>query len=164
MAAFALAIGLGGCGFAPVYGGAAGTDVSARLEQVKIAAIPDRPGQLLQQSLEAQMQRDGSPVDQVYLLSVDYNISTQGIGIQQDTSSTRNRYVATASWTLAPIGRPNTVLVKGAATSEDAENVIDNQYFTTALEAGTVDRQLADVIAGQIAGQVAVWFRAHPAG
>jgi LPS-assembly lipoprotein len=159
-----LALGLAGCGFAPVYGGDAGGDVSARLEQVKIAAIPDRSGQLLQQSLEAQMQRNGAPVDQVYLLSVDYNISTQGIGIQRDTSSTRNRFVATASWTLAPIGRPNSVLVKGSATSEDAENVIDNQYFTTALEAGTVDRQLADVIAGQIASQVAVWFRGHPAG
>jgi len=155
---------LGGCGFAPLYGGDAGADVSARLEQVKIDRIPERTGQLLQESLEAQMQRDGAPVSQLYLLSVDYNINVQGIGIQQDTSSTRNRYVATATWTLVPIGRPNKVLVKGSATTEDAENVIDNQYFATELEQNTVNQQLADEIAGQIAGEVAVGFRAHPAG
>ncbi len=159
-----LMLGLGGCGFAPLYGGAAGGDVAAQLEQVKIADIPDRTGQLLQQSLEAQMQIDGAPVSQLYLLSVNYNIDEQGVGIQQDTSTTRNRFVATAKWTLAPIGQPNTVLVKGQATTEDAENIIDNQYFTTELEGSTVDRQLADEIAGQITGQVAVWFRAHPAG
>lgn len=153
---------LGGCGFAPLYGGDAGGDVSARLEQVKIGRIPERTGQLLQQSLEAQMQRDGAPVSQLYLLNVSYSINVQGVGIQQDTSSTRDRYIATATWTLAPIGRPGTVLVTGTATTEDADNVIDNQYFATELESGTVDRQLADEIAGQISAQVAVWFRAHP--
>ncbi len=152
------------CGFAPLYGGDAGGDVSAQLEQVKIAEIPERTGQLLQQSLEAQMQRDGAPVSELYLLNVDYNINVQGIGIQQDTSSTRNRFIATATWTLVPIGRPATVLAKGTATTEDADNVIDNQYFASELEGGTVNQQLADEIAGQITGQVAVWFRAHPAG
>ncbi len=159
-----LAVGLAGCGFAPLYGGAAGGDVSARLEQVKIARIPERAGQLLQQSLEAQMQRDGAPVSQLYMLNVDYSINVQGVGIQQDTSSTRDRYIATATWRLVPIGRPDTVLVTGTATTEDADNVIDNQYFATELEGGTVNRQLADEIAGQITSQVAVWFRGHPAG
>ncbi len=155
---------LAACGFTPLYGGDTGDDVSAQLEQVKIAPIPERTGQLLQESLQDAMQREGQPATQLYVLSVNYSINAQGIGIQQDTSTTRNRYVATATWTLAPIGAPTTVMAKGNATSEDAENVIDSQYFASELEAGTVNRQLADELSAQITSQVAVYFRAHPAG
>jgi LPS-assembly lipoprotein len=69
--------------------------------------------------------------------------------------------VATADWTLSPIGDPGTTLAKGHASTEDAENIIDNQYFDTELEENTVNQQLADQIAGQITGQVAVYFKTH---
>jgi LPS-assembly lipoprotein len=157
-------LALGACGFTPLYGGQTGDDVSAQLEQVKIAPIPERTGQLLQQSLQDAMQRQGQPTTQLYVLTVDYSINVQGIGIQADSSSTRNRYVATAKWTLAPIGAPDTVMANGNATTENAENVIDSQYFASELETGTVNQQLADQLAAQITGQVAVYFRAHPAG
>jgi LPS-assembly lipoprotein len=153
---------LAGCGFSPLYGDdGAATPVSAQLEQVQVAQIPERTGQMLHDTLQDDMQRDGAPVAQLYTLTVDYNINQQGIGIQEDTSSTRTRFVATATWTLAPIGEPDKAMATGSATTEDAENVIDNQYFASELEDNTVNRQLADEIAAQITSQVAVYFKTH---
>jgi LPS-assembly lipoprotein len=153
---------LGGCGFSPLY--ASGDGVPAQMEQVQVANIPERTGQMLRDTLQDDFYRQGAPVAQNYVLNVTYSIDVQGVGIQSDTSSTRNRYVATASWTLAPIGSPDATMASGSASTEDAENVIDQQYFASELEGDTVNRQLADEIAAQITSQVAVYFKAHPQG
>lgn len=152
---------LAGCGFTPLYGGAGGAEVQQQMDEVQVGLIPDRTGQLLRQSLQDQLQT-GAPTQQLYLLTVSYSIDTQGIGVQPDTSTTRNRYIATASWSLAPIGSPQTPLVKGQASTEDALNIIDQQYFALTLETNTVNQQLANEIAGQIATQIAAYFKTHP--
>jgi LPS-assembly lipoprotein len=132
------------------------------MDEVSVANIPDRSGQVLRQSLADQMQTAGAPTQEIFLLSVSYNIAVQGVGLQQDTSSTRNRFIATANWTLAPIGSPHLPLTQGQASTEDALNIIDQQYFASALETNTIDRQLADEIATQISAQVAAYFKTHP--
>jgi LPS-assembly lipoprotein len=156
-------LALAGCGFTPLYGGDDGAEVQGQLEQVKIANIPERPGQLLHEALEAQMQRQGSPTQQLYVLNVNYVITPDAVGVQADSSVSRVRYNATAQWILNPIGAPTQKLASGQAVTSDALNVIDQQYFAQSLEASTVNRQLADQIAAQIAQQVAVYFRTHPA-
>jgi LPS-assembly lipoprotein len=154
---------LAGCGFTPLYGDSGDApSVQARMDEVTVGIIPDRPGQLLRQSLQNQLQTAGAQTQELYLLSVSYTIATQGIGVQEDTSTTRNRYIATATWTLAPIGNPQTPLVKGSASTEDALNIIDQQYFALTLEGDTINRQLADEIAAQISTQVAAYFKTHP--
>ncbi len=158
---------LAGCGFAPLYGTAgdppATASVADRLNQVQVQNIPERPGQMLRQALEDQLYVAGTPTVQRYTLNVAYSINIQGVGIQTDTSVTRNRFVAIGTWTLGPVGAPATPLATGTATTEDAENIIDQQPFTQTLETGTIDQQLADEIAGQITTQIAAWFKAHPA-
>ncbi len=151
------------CGFTPLYGDndGAASPVSAQLEQVRVETITDRTGQLLHDTLQDDMQRDGTPETQLYSLTVTYTIDQISIGIQSDTSSTRTRFVAAADWTLSPIGDPTTTLAKGHASTEDAENIIDNQYFDTELETNTVNRQLADEIGAEITSQVAVYFKTH---
>jgi len=162
---FAGLLALSGCGFAPLYGDSgSGTAVAPQLEQVQVENIPDRPGQILRDSLQDDMQRQGAPVTQIYALSVSYNIAAEGIGIQADTSSTRVRYVASASWTLTPIGQPGATLASGQAISEDAQNTVDNQYFAQELATNTINRQLADELAAQITDEVAVYFKSHPQG
>lgn len=158
-----VAAGLAGCGFTPLYGDNDATaSVAQQMDMVNVANIPDRTGQLLRQSLQDQMQAAGAPTEERYLLTVNYSIDQQSIGIQADTSSTRSRFVATASWALAPIGSPGAPLTKGLASTEDAANVIDQQYFAVTLETNTIDQQLAGEIAGQIAQQVAAYFKTHP--
>lgn len=158
----AAALSLSGCGFTPLYGGDSGARVQQQMNEVAVGIIPDRTGQLLRLSLEDRLQGGDTQTQQRYLLSVSYNISVQGIGVQEDTSTTRQRFTANASWSLAPIGSPQTKLTEGQASTEDALNIIDQQYFALTLDTETVDRQLADEIAGEIAQQVAAYFKTHP--
>ena len=167
LAVFALTA-FAGCGFSPLYGGGGGADggtapVADRLAQVDVLNIPERPGQLLRLSLQDQLYAGAQPTVERYSLAVSYTIANQGIGVQSDTSVTRNRFIAIANWTLAPIGAPTAPLAAGTATTENAANVIDQQYFALTLETDTINRQLADQIAQQIATQLGAWFKSHPA-
>jgi LPS-assembly lipoprotein len=108
------------------------------------------------------MQAAGAPAVQHYSLNVSYSIAGESVGIQADTSASRVRLIATATWSLTPIGQPGQKLTFGQATTEDALNVIDEQYFAQDMETSTVDQQLADEIAAQITAQVAAYFKTHP--
>ena len=154
---------LAGCGFSPLYANGGGSQtLPQQLAEVQVLNIPERPGQMLRQAIEDQFYTAGPPTVQRYALAVSYGISTQGIGIQSDTSVTRNRFIAVASWSLVPVGAPAKPLAAGTATPENAENVIDQQYFALTLETTTIDQQLANTLAQQIATQVAAYFRTHP--
>lgn len=155
-------LSLAGCGFTPLYGGTAGTETSARLDAVAVGNIPERTGQLLRLSLETQLHAAGAPVSEQYVLQVSYSVATSDIGVLQDSATTRSRVQGTAKWTLAPIGDPEHPLATGMATGLDAANIIDEQYFAQDLENDTINQHLADVVAGQITSQLAIWFRAHP--
>jgi len=160
-----LAAPLGGCGFSPLYGQSADpaseSTVAQQLDTVAVQNIPDRTGQLLRLSLETQLHAAGAPTEELYSLAVGYQISANGIGVQEDTSVTRNRFTATANWSLMPIGGA-TPLIHGIATTENAANIIDEQYFALDLETDTINQQLADAIAGQITAQIAAYFKTHP--
>jgi LPS-assembly lipoprotein len=153
---------LAGCGFTPLYGQSGNSSVAQKLDTVAIANIPDRTGQMLRLSLETQLHTAGAPTSELYNLTVNYSIGVNGIGVQADTSVTRNRFTGTASWALAPIGTPSAPIATGTASTEDAENIIDQQYFALQLETDTVNQQLADTLAAQITSQVAAYFKTHP--
>ncbi|WP_298284601.1 hypothetical protein [Acidocella sp.] len=158
-----LALGaLAGCGFAPLYGGATGGQVSARLDEVYVATIPDRPGQVLRETLETSLQQGSAPTEQLYELDVAYTVNQQNAGIQADSASTHARFIGTASWRLTPIGTPGQVLLAGKSTAMNAQDVVNEQYFALTLGRDTIDRQLAQDISAQITDQLAAWFRAHP--
>ncbi len=161
-AALAALLALAGCGFTPLYGGDAGHDTSTRLDQVAVLNIPERPGQMLRESLQSQLYGQSSPTKELYALNVSYNVAVMGIGVQADSATTRNRITAIATWSLAPIGSHGQPLVSGTASAQDAENIIDQQYFALDLENDTVNQHLADAVAAEITGEIAVWFRAHP--
>jgi LPS-assembly lipoprotein len=162
LAIAAALLALTGCGFAPLYGGDAGQSASARLDQVAVNNIPERPGQMLRLSLQTQLYTNGAPSTELYALNVSYSIYTTDIGVLQDSATTRQRVVGTAVWSLAPIGDPAHPLTKGTATGLDAANIIDQQYFALDLENDTLNQHLADSVAAQITSQLATWFRAHP--
>jgi len=155
-------LALPGCGFTPLYGESGNTSVAQQLDLINVANIPERTGQLLRMSLETQLHTAGAPTEELYSLSVSYSISNSAIGVQEDTSATRNRFSADASWVLTPIGNPAAPLTHGQATTEDAENIIDQQYFAVTLENDTINQQLADQLAAQITTQIAAYFKSHP--
>lgn len=153
---------LSSCGFTPLYGGLHGRVATNGLENVQVQNIPERTGQMLRLKLQQDFYRNGPPVEALYMLTVSFSISSTSEGIQEDSSSTRNRFTGTASWVLSPIGDPAQVLAKGSATAVDALNVIDQQYFATNLETAAVNQQLANEVSSQITAQLAAWFHTHP--
>jgi LPS-assembly lipoprotein len=117
---------------------------------------------MLRISLESQLHMAGTPGTELYALNVSYGIATSDVGVLLDSATTRSRVMATAKWSLAPIGDPGHPLVTGTATGQDAANIIDQQYFALDLETDTLNQHLADTVAAEITIQLAAWFRVHP--
>ncbi len=151
-------IGLSACGFRPLYapqGTASGPQ--QELAAIDVALIPDRPGQLLRQALQQRMDR-GSAVAKRYTLSVSFGIAGDAISIQRDSTATRVRQVATATWSLKALDPARTLVTNGTARALDGVNVIDQQYFAADLEGETATKRITETVADQITLQIASFF------
>jgi LPS-assembly lipoprotein len=153
---------LGGCGFTPLYSQSGDSTVAAKLDTIEVQNIPDRTGQMLRLALQTDLHAAGAPTEQLYSLAISYGLGTTEVGEQPDSSYTRQRFHGTAHWTLSPIGTPGKPLAQGNVTTEDALNIIDQQYFALQLETSTVQQQVANELAAQITSEVAVYFKTHP--
>ncbi len=153
------ALGLAGCGFHPLYAtrGNRGSPAQKGLNEVTVAIIPNRVGQLLRQALQRRID-NGSGEQKLYELSVVYGIASEAINIQQDSTFTRLRLNATATWTLRSLGSPPTVLASGLSRVLDGANVIDQQYFAADIETETAQARIAESVADQITTQLAAYF------
>jgi len=132
------------------------------MDEIEIGLLPNRDGQLLHQALEADLHREGAPVFYRYHLEISYGLNSQTVGLQPDTSNSRNRIFAHAHWRLTPAGNHTKTIAEGNASAMDAVNILDNQLFALSLANSDVDRQLAHEIAGQISQQIAIYLKTHP--
>ena len=157
---------LAGCGFRPVYmktaSGEAGV-AQHEMAAVFVETIGERSGQLLRQALQQRFERAGPGVERRYRLNVGYGIAGEGIAIQPDTSVTRIRLIGDANWYLIAEDPAKTRLASGHARAVDGYNILNQQYFFGDLSNEDAQRRLAEVLADQIAIQVAAWFRANAA-
>ena len=133
--------------------------VQAQLRQVQVALLPERTGQLLRQALQSRLEAGQTPEYSRYSLAVSFNIAQIGLGIQNDSSITYVRFIATAPWSLTEQDSPtNQVLVSNTAQAADDLNTFDNAPFGAELETNTVEARLADAIADQIVIRLAHYF------
>lgn len=152
---------LAGCGFQPVYMPTAtgNPGVAEReLAAIDVAIIPDRPGQLLRQSLQRRMASDGGGQKR-YDLRVSYSIAGEGVSILIDNAATRLRLTGYANWVLVSSDPSQARLAAGSARVVDAVNVMTNQFFALDQQNEVVQQRIADQMAEQIATQLAIWFR-----
>ena len=156
--------GLAGCGFHPLYGkfGPGGGVVAPAFAAIYVAVMPERQGQLLRQALQARLGGTGESVTRLYELTGGLAIGAEGIGIQQDTSSTRTRFTASSNWRLTKLDVASTLVTSGVARAVDGININDQEYFAADLETSAAYRRLADEVATQITLDLAVFFRTHP--
>ena len=160
----AMATTVAGCGFRPVYA-VKGSSSPARHELglIDVALLPDRPGQLLRQALQQRLSNPGEALAKRYELSVAFGISSDSIGVQQDSTVTRIRQTGTANWSLKMLDTANTLVTSGSARTLDGLNIIDQQYFEADLASEAAQRRIADAIASQITLQLASYFAQHEA-
>ena len=147
------------CGFHPLY--APGGGQSGSLAAVYVDIIPNRPGQLLRQALQSRLEGSSSGTAKQYTLAVAYSNAVQGLSVQADNSTTRNRDVGTAIWSLHPAGNASTQIAGGTVRSLDGYNIIDEQFFYSDLEEEAAERRQANALADQIVMGLAVYFGKH---
>ena len=154
------ALVVAGCGFRPVYGARNDLAMSGQgeLAAIDVGLIPERTGQLLRQALQQRMNRSDDAPAKRYQLTVSLGISGDAIGIQQDSTATRLRQVATAAWSLKMLDPARTLVANGTARALDGVNIIDQQYFAADLEGEAAQRRITDAVADQITLQVAAFF------
>ena len=150
---------LSACGFHPLYAprGATASGPQQELAAIDVSLIPDRPGQLLRQALQQRLDHD-SAVAKRYTLEVSFGVAGDAIGIQRDSTSTRVRQVATATWSLKALDPAHTLVTNGTARALDGVNIIDQQYFAADLEGETATKRITETVADQITLQIASYF------
>ena len=160
----ALVLGLAGltagCGFHPVYGEQ--QKGNAALAAVYVGIIPNRSGQLLRQALQARLEGTSGDVPKRYTLGVFFFEQVSGLDVQADNSTTRNRTVGNATWSLRLADNPGVQLTGGTVRSVDGYNIIDEQFFYQDLEEDAAEHRLAQALADQIVLAMAVYFDKHP--
>ncbi len=157
---------LGGCSPHPLYapdafgnGDPQTESIQSQLREVQVALLPDRSGQLLRQALQSRLEAGETPSYTRYNLAVSFNISQVGLGIQQDSTITYIRFIASAPWSLtAQDSTSHKILVANTAQAADSMNTFDNAPFGQELETTTVEARLADAIADQIVIRLAHYF------
>jgi LPS-assembly lipoprotein len=123
----------------------------------------ERVGQLLRQDLQARLDYGDAPAAKRYDLAVDLHLSSEGLGVQPDTTVTRIRMSAYADWALVKRDATRATLTTGTARISDGYNVFDQQYFAQDIETDTVERRMFENLADQITQQLGAWFDKHPA-
>ncbi len=157
LAALAL-LPLAGCGFEPLYA-RGGDDPDGDLTSVYVNNIGGRYGQLVRENLQQRLDLPVSGGNSLYTLDVNPNLTSEGVAIQPDNSSTYTRLVGTANWTLKTVGITPRTLASGSARTLDGYNNIDQQYFQSTVSSDTTQARIAANLADAITLQVAAWFR-----
>lgn len=162
-----LAIGaLAGCGFQPLYGqngkgqaaAAKGTTLSD-MAYVKVAAIPDRVGQLVHNHLRDRIHPKGTANRPVFRLSTTLSESREGLAFQQDNSATRYNLRLSAQFTLTDT-RDGAELLRGSFRAISAYNVVRSDYANL-VSLKDARRRAAHSVAEGIENRIAVYFSRH---
>ena len=160
VAALMLCLLASACGFRPLYGGIGAP--AGRMASIYVEIIPNRPGQLLRQALQTRLEGASSGVAKQYTLAVAYSENVQGLGIQSDNSTTRNRNIGTAIWSLHPAGNTTAQIAGGTVRTLDGYNILDEQFFYSDLSEEAAQHRLAENLADQIVTSLALYFDRHP--
>jgi len=162
-------LGLGACGFRPVYGPdgeAAGSGVGRNeprlrdaMASVRVGIIPERNGQLLRRALQRQLEGSQPGVQSRYDLEVSLSYVTEILGIQTDGLATRVRIIATARWVLVTMSTPREVVDRGSARTMDAYNLPNLQFFAADASREDMERRLVAELSDRVVLGVAVALR-----
>ncbi len=144
---------LSACGFQPLYGGPAQTDVRANLAAVEVGLIEDRIGQQLRNELVRRFHPDGRPRNPSYRLQVELNMSRRDLALQKSEIATRANLRITARYTLRK-SMDGKTLIRGTSRINTSYDIFSSDFATLAAEADARRRgvrELADEIANRLA-------------
>lgn len=155
-------LGLGGCGFRPMYGPRPVTTQQG-LESIRVGLVTERNGQLLRRELEARLnsRQTGNPRYDLRV-GLSYGVDLQGFA--RDGSPSRVRMTASATWYLYEAGATPRLLASGTERTSDAYNIPENQFFSADTARDATERRLVSQLAEDIVTRLAVRFENGPPG
>jgi LPS-assembly lipoprotein len=160
-------LALPGCGFHPIYAsngsGSGYGPARTGLGLISVVNIPNRYGQIFRETLQARFDHGDAPAAKRFDLSVDFRLSSEALGIQQDTTATRIRFMGQANWKLVTRDAARATVTSGGAHAVNGLNTFDQQYFAQDTETETVVGRMIDELADDITTQLAIYFDQHPA-
>ncbi len=163
-----LAVGLGGCGFRPLYkllpADAAPADraVTADLASINVATIPNRQGQDLRNRLQDMLHMPGaggSPGK--YVLYVGLGEFQQSLAVRQTGLATRANLYMNATYNMVDTTTGGSVLT-GSSVGIASYDLLD-QDFATLTAINDARTRVIDRIADNIRNRLAVHFSSGPA-
>ncbi len=128
-----------GCGFQPLYGNKTGGDGGSALSAVSIALIEDRNGQILRNFLIDRLQPNGSSQ---YSLQTTLVVTEQDLGTALDSTTTRSRIIANASFALSG---PDGYRVSFFSRSAGSYITTESDYATLVAREDAIRRALRDI-------------------
>lgn len=152
---------LTGCGFSPIYAGHGEGDapVAAALQNISIANIPDRSGQILRNHLIDRFYSHGRPTTPTAKLSVTLREHEEDLGIQKDATATRRQLEIWANYSLRDTGAKE--LVTGTAHSVVSYNKLEAQYGNVTAKRNAQERALKEV-GEQIVNRISLYYAQGP--
>jgi LPS-assembly lipoprotein len=156
---------LGACGFNPLYGQRAGTDVKVgqHLALIHIQPIKDRIGQHLRNNLLVHLNLRGQPVKPLYTLNVTIIESNNNLGIKKSAVVTRGNLKVSAKYSLSQVadvasGIEASSLMTATSTMISSYDIPQGQYIARAALKDAQARAIKE-IADDIRTRLGVYFR-----
>jgi LPS-assembly lipoprotein len=158
---------LAACGFSPAYQrgesrsvdhqqGASSYDV---LQDVFVAPIPERIGQVLRNSLTETLQNASAALP--YTLEVSLEERIRKLGIQKDTTATRAQMIVIAKFSLRDNGLDeNNVVYQDEVRTTVSYNILTDNYATVIAERNARDRGARD-LSQKIIFRLIAYFATH---
>ena len=140
----ALALGLSGCGWEPLYSEAAGGPASEELRAIHVDPILERIGQRLQIALRNSLNPTGEPTPERYRLQTTLSTSLSNLGIELQGLGSLGKLDVYATYTLIDSKTHKTLLVNSVHVS-NSFNLNPNQYSTVVGEDDTAVRSAAEL-------------------
>lgn len=149
---------LAACGFEPLYGNRqqSGDAVFNDFQQIKIATIPERSGQLLRNDLLDRLNYGGEPQQPRYELKVNLKETEREVLVRADQVATAVDLTLSASYQLVDLSN-GTVLSSASPQSIVRYNVLASPYATLS-SAQDARRRAAEQLADDIRTRLGVYF------
>lgn len=155
------ALATAGCGFRPLYGGAAGPQggPGADLSAIAVRPIADRRGQVLRNQLETELTPRGVPGDPRYYLDVTLAELVTDLDLQRTATATYANLRMSAGYRLVEVATGKKV-TGGRSDFTVSYNILTSPYSNLAAE-DDARRRALDEIARDIRRRLALFFVAQ---
>jgi len=162
LAVVGLCLGLGSCGFRPLYGQRAGGSAAADLAAVQISPVNDRLGQILRNDLIERLSPLGEPTSPRYSLRAALSASSAARAIQQDTTITRYDQRIEVGFILVDLAT-GAGIFRGQSRAIGGYDAVRSDFATLTAQQDAVRRTVREVTE-DIRAQLAAFFAGRQGG